>query len=321
VAYTLYLKGRHCWNERSKHALADAVKYFKEAVERDPAFALAYSGLADTYSVLADHGYIQADVGFANAKDAAKRAIELGDTLAETHTSMGVILFHDWDWRGTEAEFTKAVKANPNYATAHQWYSLYLAALGRLDEAVKQAKLAEDLDPLSPSIHSCLGGHYYAAGQYSEAIEEFNKALELEPNFAPAHAQRYYVYMVKSMFDEALADLRHWLPGVPPAMAAIMESQHQSYVCAASGRLEEAKSLLKECEENVAGERDQDLDRGVMANFMVLNYKLGNRSRAFEWLSKFIQMRMLTPIEVKCDPFFSQVASDPKFEELIGTKG
>jgi tetratricopeptide (TPR) repeat protein len=316
VAYTLYLKGRHCWNERSKDSLTKAVKYFEEAVERDPMFALAYSGQADSYCVLTDHGYLPANEGYAKAKNAAKKALQLDDALAEAHTSLGGVLFHEWDWLGTEAEFTKALVANPNYATAHQWYSLCLAALGRLEEAIEQAKIAEELDPLSAIIHACLGGHFYAARKYDASIEEFNKALELEPNFAPAYGQRYYVYLMKSMFNEALADLRQWLPGLSPSMATIMESQHQCYVYAVSGMTEEAKLIIRECEEKVARERDEALDRGVIANFIVIHFKLGNKNRAFEWLAKFFEMRMLTSSEVKCDPFFAEITSDPRFEEL-----
>ena len=159
-AYTLYLKGRYYWNERNKESLERAIKYFEEAIKRDPRFALAYSGLADSYRVLVDHGYLPPSEGSPKAKEAARKALELDETLAEAHTSLASILSLQWDWRGAEEEFAKALRSNPNYATAHHWYSIHLITLGRLDEAIKEVKIAEELDPLSPMIHTCVGALY-----------------------------------------------------------------------------------------------------------------------------------------------------------------
>ena len=316
-AYTLYLKGRYYWNERSRDALEKAIKYFEEAIRRDPRFALAYSGLTDSYIVLVGHGYLPPSEGYPKAKEAARKALELDETLAEAHTSLGSILSHEWDWAGAEREFTKAVKANPNYATAHHWYSIHLMTVGRLDEAIKELKIAEELDPLSPMIHTYAGQLYFYARQYDVAMKEFDKALELDPNFVPAHGNRADVYLVKSMFDEALAELKWILPALPSTMGAMLEAHFRSYVCAMSGRTEEAKRIILECEEKIEHERDEDIDQSVMANFAIIHSKLGDKDRALEWLKRCFDARAITPYEVKLNPEFDEINSDPRFDDLM----
>jgi TolB-like protein/Tfp pilus assembly protein PilF len=316
-AYTLYLKGRYYWNERSRDALEKAIKYFEEAIRMDPRFALAYSGLTDSYIVLVGHGYLPPSEGYPKAKEAARKALELDETLAEAHTSLGSILSHEWDWAGAEKEFTKAVKANPNYATAHHWYSIHLMTVGRLDEAIKELKIAEELDPLSAMIHTYAGQLFFYARQYDAAMKEFDKALELDPNFVPAHGNRADVYLVKSMFDEALAELKWVLPALPSTMGTMLEAHFRSYVCAMSGRTEEAKQIILECEEKIEHERDEDIDQSVMANFAIIHSKLGDKDRALEWLKRCFDARAITPYEVKLNPEFDEINSDPRFDELM----
>ena len=316
-AYTLYLKGRYYWNERSRDALEKAIKYFEEAIRRDPRFALAYSGLTDSYIVLVGHGYLPPSEGYPKAKEAARKALELDEALAEAHTSLGSILSHEWDWAGAEREFTKAVKANPNYATAHHWYSIHLMTVGRLDEAIKELKIAEEVDPLSSMIHTYAGQLYFYARQYDVAMKEFDKALELDPNFVPAHGNRADVYLVKSMFDEALAELKWVLPALPSTMGAMLEAHFRSYVCAMSGRTEEAKRIILECEEKIEHERDEDIDQSVMANFVIIHSKLGDKDRALEWLKRCFDARAITPYEVKLNPEFDEINSDARFDNLM----
>ena len=190
TAYTFYLKGRYLWNERNKESLEKAIKYFEEAIRMDSRFALAYAGLADSYIVLMDHGHLPRSEVFPKAKEAAKKALELDETLAEAHTSLATILGREWDWRGAEEEYAKALGINPNYATAHHWYSIHLLDTGRVDEAIRELKIAEELDPLSPMIHAYAGNVYLCARKYDIALAEFDKALELDPNFVSAHRNR-----------------------------------------------------------------------------------------------------------------------------------
>jgi adenylate cyclase len=312
-AYTFYLKGRYYWNERSRDAVEKAIKYFEEAIRRDPGFALAYSGLADSFIVLVDHGHLPRSEGFPKAKQAARKALELDGTLAEAHTSLGNILSYEWDWLGAEEEFAKALRSNPNYATAHHWYSIHLLSLGRLDEAIKELKIAEELDPLSPMICAYAGGIvYFAARKYDVALEELDKALELDPNFVPAHANRVDVYLAKSMFKEALAEMEWALPFFQPLSTAMKAEVGSVY--AISGRTEDAKRILRECEEASAHEPVEDVNQRALA---LIHLKLGNKDRALEWLEKGFEARTITPFLVKLSPYFDEITSDPRFDELL----
>jgi len=311
-AYTFYLKGRHYWNERSRDALDKAIKYFEEAIRRDSRFALAYAGLADSYIVLVDHGHLRPSEGFPKAKEAARKALELDRTLAEAHTSLGNILSYEWDWSEAEKEFTKALGSNPSYATAHHWYSIHLGTLGRLEEGIKELKIAEELDPLSPMIHTYGGLVYLAARQYDIALKELDKALELDPNFVPAHCNRIDVYLAKSMFKEALAELELVLPLFQPLLTAMKADAGAVY--AASDRIEEAKQILRECEEASVHERAEDVNHRALA---LIHLRLGNKDRALEWLEKAFEARTITPFLVKLLPSFDEITSDPRFEDLL----
>jgi adenylate cyclase len=308
-AYTLYLKGRYYWNERSKESLEKAIKYFEEGTKRDPEFALAYSGLADSYIVLVDHGYLAPSEGYAKARNAATRALELDDTLAEAHTSLANILSAEWDWTGAEEEFAKALRANPNYATAHHWYSIHLASLGHLEEAFREVEIAEELDPLSPMIHAYAALGYLCARKYDVALEELDKALELDPNFVPAHANRVDVYLAKSMYEEALAQLDRVLPFFQPLSVAMRAELGSVYAIA--GRIEEAKRILRECEE--ANESDKDVNPQRLA---LIHWKLGNKNRAFDWLEKAFEARTVTPFALRLHPLFDEITADPRYDEL-----
>ncbi len=311
-AYTFYLKGRYFWNERNKESLEKAIKYFEEAIRRDPKFALAYAGLADSYVVLVDHGHLPRSEGFPKAKEAARKALELDDTLAEAHTSLASILSWEWDWIRAEEEFAKALSSNPNYATAHHWYSIHLLGVGRLDEAIKELKIAEELDPLSPMIHTYAGIVYPCAREYDVALAELDKALDLDPNFVPAHANRWDVYLAKSMFKEALAELEWVIPYYQPLTTAAKAEVGSAY--ARAGRIEEAKQLLRECEEASAHERAEDVNHAALA---LIHLKLGNKDQAFNWLEKAFKGHTITPFQVKLLPQFDEITSDPRFEELL----
>ena len=311
-AYTLYLTGRYYWNERSRIFLEKAIRYFEEAIERDSRFALAYAGLADSYLVLVGNGHLQRSEGSPKIKKAARKALELDETLAEAHASLAGILSQEWDWRGAEEEFTRALRLNPNYATAHHWYSIHLSTLGRLDEAIMELKIAEELDPLSPMIHAYAGILYTYARQYDNATKEIDKALELDPNFVPAHTGRIDVYLAKSMFEEALSEWERVRPSFGPLSTAMKAAVGSVY--ATAGRTEEAKGILQECEEASAHLRAEDVNHWALA---IIHLKLGNKDQTLEWLEKAFEARTSTPFQVKLSPFFDEIASDPRFEKLM----
>src|SRR5258705_3398008 len=186
-AYQLYLKGRFYWNKRTPEALQKAIDYFNQAIEKDSNFALAYAGLADCYVVPAMR--LPPRDAMAKAKAAAMRALELDETLAEAHSSLGrVLASYDWDWTNAEKEYTRAIELNPRYAVAHQWYGGYLAVLGRSNEALAERKRAQELEPLSLIINAELGMAFYYARDYDQAIEQFPKTLALDPNFPAGRA-------------------------------------------------------------------------------------------------------------------------------------
>jgi len=316
-AYTFYLKGRYYWNERNKESVEKAIKYFEEALKRDPKFAVAYSGIADSYIVLVDHGHLPPSEGYAKARDAAKKALELDDSLAEAHTSLANILSVEWAWRQAEEEFAKALQANPNYATAHHWYSIHLASLGRLDEAFRELEVAKELDPLSPMLHAYAALGYLYLRQFDIALKEIDKALELDPGFLPARANRVDVYLAKSMFHEALAELEQVLPAYQPLSIA-MKAELASAYAVAGCRTEETKRILHECEEAWTDESNEDANHQALA---LIHLKLGNKDQALEWLQKAFKARTVTPYLVKHGVFYEEITHDPRFDELVKKTG
>ena len=188
-AYQLYLKGRFFWNKRTAENLKKAADYFNQAIVADPKYALAYVGLADAYVIMPFYAAGAPEDCYPKAKAAAKKALDLSDTLAEAHTSLAYVLrVYDLDFDGSEREFQRAIELNPNYATAHHWYGLtVLVSLARFDEAIRELKRALELDPLSLPINGALGRIYYFARRYDEAIEQLRKTSEMDPGFYYAH--------------------------------------------------------------------------------------------------------------------------------------
>jgi len=256
-----------------------------------------------------DHAYLTPNEGNPKAKQAATKALELDNTLAEAHISLASILNTDWEMAEAEHEFNEALRLNPNYPTAHHWYSVHLRSLGRLDEAMREAKAAKELDPLSPMIHTYAGELYLDARQYDAAMKEFDKALELDPNFVPAHEDRCYVYLFKSMFEEALTEMQLVLRFSHMSTANVRAFTGAVYAMA--GRIEEAKRFLRECE-------DASTHEYVNPYWLVFAYSsLGNKDRALEWLEKTFEARIFTPFRAKLDSRFDGVTSDPRFDELL----
>lgn len=307
-AYTLYLKGRFSWNERSRDSLIRAIQCFQGAIERDPEFARAYSALGDCYIVLVDHGYLAQKVGYDKARKALTRALDFDPTLAEAHSSLGNILSNEWNWNTAENEFTEAIKNSPNCAKAHHWYSIHLLSVGRLEEAIKQLTIAQELDPLSPMIHAYAGGLYVYARRYDDAMRQLDRSLQLDPNFVPAHANRCDVCLSKSMFEEAIAELDWVLKRVPGTTYWKME---RGFVCAMSGMKEEAEQLLKECE------HAPDFEQLEPQRLAIAHSKLGNLNRALELIARAFEMHSVTPFQVKQGPFYDTITSDPRFDDLF----
>ncbi|MBI3697405.1 MAG: protein kinase, partial [Acidobacteria bacterium] len=187
-AHQLYLRGRYYWNRRTTETLKRAAEYFRQAIDKDPTYALAWAGLADCYALYGAYGVLPPPEAAPKAKEAANRALVLDDRLAEPHAALGLAkTVYDWDWSGAEREFKRSIEINPSYATAHYWYSICLGATGRLDEAIAGSKRAQEADPLSPNIGTAAGDMFYFARRYDQAIKQYRKTLDMDPNFPRAH--------------------------------------------------------------------------------------------------------------------------------------
>jgi TolB-like protein/Flp pilus assembly protein TadD len=243
-AHILYLKGRYLWNERTRDGTNKAVKYFEEAVKLDPKFALAYAGLADCFVIYGDFGWLSTREAFGKAKEYATKAIEIDPSIAEAHTSLAAVFAEfEWRWHEAENEYMQAIELKPSYATAHQWYSIFLVVVGRLDEAYDQARRALELDPLSRVIGNNLGEKLLYLGRRREAIEQFERVIEANPDYVVAHDFLGLALYLDSRTDEAIEELNKAiaLSGDDPVVKADL-----ACIFGFVGRHDEAGSVLQE---------------------------------------------------------------------------
>ena len=308
-AYGLYLKGRNAWNKRTGDALLQAIEYFNQAIAIDPNYGAAYAGLADCYNMLVVYGRLEPKEGFPKAKEAATKALEIDESSAEAHTSMAFIKFRwDWDRSATEREFQEAIRLKPGYAPAHQWYSSYLVAVERFDEAILEAKRTEELEPLSFVASSHLGWIYYLSGQNDKAIEQCRKILELDPSSFPARRYLGLAYEAKGMYPEAIAEFQTGvrLSG-SPLMHALL-----GHAYAASGRTAEAKQVLNDLQQ-LQGQR-------YVSPYTVaaIYAGLGDQAQAFKWLEKAVEERDIWLMNLKVDPVFAKLRSQRQFTDILG---
>ena len=308
-AYHAYLEGRYHWNQRSEEGLRRGADGFQRAIEIDSGFALAYSGLADTYTTLGYLSYLPPIEAFPVAKRHALRALELDASLAEAHASLGYVkLYFEWDWPGAEAEFKTALASNPNYATTHQWYSIYLLAAGRAQEAFREIQLAHEDDPLSLSINADVGFHHYYNRRYDEAVKQLNTVLAMQADFPLAHLWLGRTYQEIGRYDDALAEFSQAekrMPDWPVSIAA------RGFVEATSGRTIEARDLLAALEQLAAR-------KFVTPYGVALVYAgLGQKDAAFTWLNKAFDERSHWLVWLRLDPRWDKLRSDPRFAVLI----
>jgi len=318
-AYELYLRGRYFWNKRDAAGLRNGIKYFKAAEEKDPTYALAYSGLADSYALLSDIGAVKPADEMPKARAAAQRAVDIDPTLAEAYTSRAFVkLAHDWDWLGAEADFKKALQLNPKYPTAHQWYASYLMQMGKFGPAQAELEKAHQLDPLSPIINSNLGFYAYYQHKYDEALNHANKTLEMVPDFWVAHHYRGLAYTMKGMYDEAIKEFRGVLraPGdgslseeavnTNPEVAASL-----GFAYALSGKRRQAEGILNQLH-RVAGKRYVS-----PRYFAIIYVGLDDKKAAMEHLQRAYENRHPGLVLIRVDPLFDRIRSEPAFQELI----
>jgi len=217
-AHSLYLQGRFYWNKRTSEEMIKAVRFFEQAIEKDSTYALAYAGLADCYVIFNALG-IGGREYYAKAEATALKALSLDGSLAEPHATLGLKKWVEWDWSGAEKEYRRAIELNPNYATAHEWYSFSLGTTERLKEAMTEIKKAHELDPLSPAINCNLGMALVSAGDYDQGIRYIKAALELDPSFIEAHQYLWMAHTHQGRHDEAVAEYLTWMAGDPDSLA------------------------------------------------------------------------------------------------------
>src|SRR3989442_1150026 len=292
-AYQLYLKGRFYWNKRTVESLNKSIEYFNQAIEKDPSYALAYAGLADAYVLFSTYSVSSPQEAYAKAKAAAKKALELDETLAEAHTSLAKVLFYDWNLAESNREFQRAIELNPNYATAHQWYGNgNLRVMGRFDEAIAEMKRAQELDPLSLVINSDVGVTYISARQYGQAIEQLRKTTEMDQGFYYEHWNLGIAYEMKGSLQEALAEYQkaRQLTDDPRTLALLGRG------LAGSGKGAERFRMLDQL-------REMAKQRYVPAyRFTIVYVGLGEKDQALQLLGREYLVPAVELFRLKLDP-------------------
>ncbi len=314
-AYNLYLRGRWFWGKRTHEALTKAIEYFEGAIEIAPDYALAYAGIADCCASFLEYSASPPENAAAMAKSAALKALEIDDTLAEAHASLGYIkLTHDWDWKGAEAEFKRAIELNPRYAPAHHRYAHYLVSTAEYAEAMEEARRGLELEPHSVAINRTMGYLLSVAGEYDSAIKALERTLEMDPDSGFTHLMLGVAYLGKSMYEEALTAFREEervLGGWSPFTAAWIGVTH-----AYSGNMDEAERALAD----LTGSSKR---RHVPpSNIALLCFALARKDEGFDWLEKACaerdaNLRMQLPVFRTPEV----AGGDPRFTDLLGKMG
>lgn len=307
-AYQLYLKGKFFWNKRTGESLKQAVDFYNQAIEKDPNYALAYSGLAETYVLFSSYDVASATDSMPRAKAAALRALAIDDSVAEAHTAFGFYLwYYEWNHDASEKEFRRAIELKPDYSTAHHWFGGCLSDVKRFDDGLAELRRAEELDPLSLIIGKNLGDALVLARRYDEAIAQYKRTLVLNPNFASAHQWLGRAYGSKGMYPEAISETR-----------AAMELNNRSTPkgdlglwLARSGKREEAVKLLSELKQEAAAGYVQSY------SIAIIYIGLGNREEALNWLEKHMSAHSETASEYAVAPELDDLRSEPRFKAML----
>jgi len=310
-AYELYLKGRYFWSKRNPPELRKALERFQQAADKQPDFAPAFSGLADTYSLLGAAGFdaLPRAEAMERARAAASKALELDSKSAEAHASMAYVLYScDWNWLAAEKEFRRAIALKPNYATAHEWYSEYLNDLGRKEEALAEAQTALELDPSSPLANQFVARAHYFAHRFDEAIQYSQKTFEIDPNFSTAHLRLGRAYAAKGLYPSAIKEFEAFgrLSGdAPLALASIGNAEARANDRTGAMRvLNELTELSKK-------------QKVTAICFVLVHVGLGDNDQAMAWLDTAYKERSDFLLVLKVDPLFDTLRSDPRFQKFL----
>lgn len=311
AAYEAYMKGRFFWNKRTDASLKKGLDYFRDAIHLDPAFAEAYVGVADSYATLGLYAVLPPKQAFPAAKDAGSRALQMDNTLAAAHATLGFIYFYyEWNPSLSSDEFQRALLANPHYAMGHSWYAESLAARGQFSEAVAEAHRALQDDPLSMIIGSNAGWTYALAGQYEQAVETLKKAMEIDPTFPRTHFRLGQVYEQRGEYALAISEFEQ---AVRLAKDDPYYDGSLGHGYAVSGNLQQARMVLEKLQDRA---KHQYVPPYAIA---VVYAGMGNRDEAFRWLQKALEDRSTSMVFLRSDPEFASLRSDPRFSQLSKT--
>lgn len=307
-AFHAYLKGRYFWNKRTEDGFRKAIEYFNQAVDKDPDYALAHAGLADCYILLGIWGVLPPNEAMPKARDAALRSLKADDALAEGHVALAFVKWvYDWDLRGADEEFKRAIQLNPNYAVAHHWRSYYLAAMERFDEAVAAIKRAQELEgPLDLSTNTDVGEIYCWARQYDKASEQLREVMQVEPNFAIARYILGMTYTQTCRPREAVVELEaaRLLDNSPRMISGL------GYAYGASGQREKAQKIIQQL-------NDLSKQRYVSPFAIAIVYAgLGDQDDALTWLEKAYAQRSDVMVILKVYPWLNGLHANPRFIKL-----
>jgi tetratricopeptide (TPR) repeat protein len=308
-AYLNYLRGRQLWNQRTEKSLKQAIDFFNNALKIDENYAMAYTGLADSYATLAFLEFMAPHEADPKAREAAEKALSLDGQLAEAHTSLGLIKFqYDWDWKGAEQELKKAISINPSYAPAHHFYADYLKAMGRFDEALTEIEQAQALDPLSLAISTGVGHVLYLSRQYDEAIVQYQRAVDLDPDFMISHVWFGRPYLEKGMYEEAIAELETAVRLSGESTLALAMLGHG---LASAGRSEEAMEILEKLKERSKRQYVPSYWIAVIYN----GFK--DKEQVIHWMKKAYEERSSWLVWTNVEPRFDWLRDDPDVAELL----
>jgi TolB-like protein/Flp pilus assembly protein TadD len=306
-AYDLYLRGRYLLNKRTAESIYKALELFKEALTRDPRFALGHTGLADSYILLGEYGVLEVGKAANNAWPEVSAALQINDQLAEGYLSRAILLADfQWKWAAAEADYRKAIELDPNSATARHWFALHLAQQGRTEEALQEIKIAQQRDPLAPIIRAARAKILLNGRRFAEAVEQSHKALDLEPNFAPAYSVLAQAFAFQQQYPEALEAAKKYVELTGGGDQELLEL---AYVQALSGQKVEAENIV-----HAVQSRGQSFSPYDMAAICVA---LQDHPCALEWLEKAIEQHSIDTEWIEVDPRMEGIRSDRHFRELL----
>jgi tetratricopeptide (TPR) repeat protein len=310
-AQRLYLLGRFAWNKRTKSGLSRAIAYYQEAIEKDPGFALAYAGMADCYNLFAGYGYdhLTPRQAFTRARAMARKALGIDETLAEAHTALAYFkATYAWDWEGAGREFQAALECNPNYSTCHYWHACYLSSMGRPNEALAEIKRARELDPTSLIINGWVAVVLCYGDRTDEALSQAKATVQMDPDFAVSHFFLGVVYQKMRRYEQAI---RRYQQAVALDKDSITYLTGLGQAYALSGQAGQARKILAQL---AAMAKTRHVSPyGVAAIYA----GLGEKDRAIHWLSRAFEERDSGMGNLKIDPNWEGLRSNPRFQDLV----